>query len=527
VRDAGGRLTHFVGVLSDVTEQMRVQDELRRSEGQYRIIAENTDDMIILTGLDGIRRYVSPASHDILGRAPEDLIGTKLGTSIHPDDRAAALADYGELLAGRQRASTASYRVRHQSGYWRHVEARRRLLLDTRGEPQALVSVIRDITQREQLEERLRQSQKMEAVGQLTGGVAHDFNNLLTVILGNAEVLVDDPSNPALTRNLAQIILDAAVKGSELTQHLLAFGRRQSLKPVRLSLDHVVKGMIPLLRRTLGEHIELETHFSHSLFAALTDRTLLESAILNLAVNAKDAMPQGGTLAITTGEGIAGPEQGVLPVGQDIVFVTVSDTGTGMSAEVLARVFEPFFTTKEVGRGSGLGLSMVYGFAQQSGGHVAIKSLEGEGTTVTILLPVIARASVDHGAEGERPAPLAGRERVLLVEDDPQVLQFVSSQLVSLGYEVTAGPDALELLRDGAPIDLLFTDVVLPKGMSGVELARRAKEIRPSLKVLMTSGYPEEAFQHHGRPEEGTLLLHKPFRRKQLAETLKRVLENA
>jgi nitrogen-specific signal transduction histidine kinase len=410
------------------------------------------------------------------------------------------------------------------------VEARRRLLLDTRGEPQALVSVIRDITQREQLEERLRQSQKMEAVGQLTGGVAHDFKNLLTVILGNAEVLVDDPSNPALTRNLAQIILDAAVKGSELTQHLLAFRRRQSLKPVRLSLDHVVKGMIPLLRRTLGEHIELETHFSYSLFAALTDRTLLESAILNLAVNAKDAMPQGGTLAITTGEGIAGPEQGVLPVGQDIVFVTVSDTGTGMSPEVLARVFEPFFTTKEVGRGSGLGLSMVYGFAQQSGGHVAIKSLEGEGTTVMILLPVIARASVDHGAEGERPAPLAGRERVLLVEDDPQVLQFVSSQLVSLGYEVTAvsaGPDALELLRDGAPIDLLFTDVVLPKGMSGVELARRAKEIRPSLKVLMTSGYPEEAFQHHGRPEEGTLLLHKPFRRKQLAETLKRVLENA
>jgi nitrogen-specific signal transduction histidine kinase len=389
------------------------------------------------------------------------------------------------------------------------------------------VSVIRDITHREQLEDRLRQSQKMEAVGQLTGGVAHDFNNLLTVILGNAEVLLDDPANPALTRTLAQMILDAAERGAELTQHLLAFGRRQSLKPVQVSLDHVVRGMTPLLRRTLGEHIELETRPSHSLFAALTDRTLLESAILNLAVNAKDAMPQGGTLTILTGEGTAGPGEGALVPGQSVVFLTVSDTGTGMSPEVLSRAFEPFFTTKEVGRGSGLGLSMVYGFAQQSGGHVTIESRVGAGTAVTILLPALAQAALEGRSGGEEAPAAPGHERVLVVEDEPQVLQFVSAQLTGLGYGVTAvstGPDALELLR-AERFDVLFSDVVLPKGLSGVELARRARAIRPELKVLLTSGYPEEAFEHHGRPDPATPLLKKPYRQTELAETMRKLIE--
>jgi CheY-like chemotaxis protein len=302
----------------------------------------------------------------------------------------------------------------------------------------------------------------------------------------------------------------------------------------------------------------------------------LESAILNLTVNARDAMPWGGTLTIETGEGHAGPGEGLLPVGQPVVFIRVADTGEGMTREVLERAFEPFFTTKEVGKGSGLGLSMVYGFAQQSGGHVAIRSEPGQGTTVTILLPALACAALPVPAPVVAEAPQAlRRERILVVEDEEPVLQFVSAQLTSLGYEVTGvstGPDALALLRrparrmsgeghngeghkgeghngeghngegplgaeppgeepagEEAPgaegmFDLLFTDVVLPRGMSGVELARQARGLRPGLKVLLTSGYPEETFEHHGRPEAGTRLLRKPYRRRDLAQSIKDAL---
>jgi CheY-like chemotaxis protein len=324
------------------------------------------------------------------------------------------------------------------------------------------------------------------------------------------------------------MILQAAERGADLTQHLLTFGRRQSLKPVGVSLDHVVQGMMPLLQRAIGADIELRTELSYSLHHALTDRALLESAILNLVVNARDAMPQGGTLTITTGEAVAGLGQGQLAIGQDVVSVTVSDTGTGMPPEVQERVFEPFYTTKEIGKGSGLGLSMVYGFVQQSGGHVFIQSKEGEGTSVTILLPAVNRRSLPPSEKDEKAsAPEGSKERVLLVEDEPQVLQFVSAQLISLGYEITAvstGPDALDLLRGDQPFDLLFTDVVLPKGMSGVELANRARQIRPALKVLLTSGYSEEVFEQHGQPDEDIPLLRKPYKRKELAELLRQIL---
>jgi CheY-like chemotaxis protein len=360
--------------------------------------------------------------------------------------------------------------------------------------------------------------------------VAHDFNNLLTVILGNAELLAEDLSDPDLARTLSRMIVEAAEKGAELTRHLLAFGRRQSLTPVRLHLDGVVTGMLPLLQRTLGEHIELRTELAQSRNGALVDRTLLESALLNLAVNAKDAMPQGGTLTLTTREAAAGAGAGGLLPGQAVVSVTVSDTGSGMAPDVLERAFEPFFTTKEVGKGSGLGLSMVYGFAQQSGGHVAIESEIGRGTSVTILLPAVAGEGGLAAPGSLEPVRAAGRERVLLVEDEPQVLQFVSAQLVSLGYGVTAvstGPDALDLLQAGRRFDLLFTDVVLPKGMSGVELVGRARALCPQMRVLLTSGYAEEAFEHHGRPDPETPILRKPYRRKELERTVRAVLDQA
>jgi signal transduction histidine kinase/ActR/RegA family two-component response regulator len=381
-------------------------------------------------------------------------------------------------------------------------------------------------TKREQLEEQLLQSQKMEAVGQLTGGIAHDFNNLLTVILGNAEILVEeaDPN----TQELARMILEAAEQGADLTQKLLAFGRRQSLKTEHLKLGDSVSGMTPLLRRAIGEHIDLRTEFSGGSAYALTDRALLESAILNLVVNARDAMPQGGTLTIKTGERQAAKGEPNLAVGTSVVYLTVSDTGTGMSPEVIARAFEPFFTTKEVGKGSGLGLSMVYGFAEQSGGHVSIKSKVGQGTAITIVLPAAHAPRVEQDdIEDAKPAA-RGEERVLVVEDEPHVLQFVSTQLRRLGYRVTAastGAEALMLLQQRSSFDILFSDVVLPRGLSGIEVARQARSIDPNLKVLLTSGYPEEVFQQHGRPDEHTQLLRKPFKSKDLAAALRETLD--
>ena len=394
---------------------------------------------------------------------------------------------------------------------------------------------IRDLTERKiasaairERDNQLLQARKMEAIGQLTGGIAHDFNNLLTVVIGNAEILAEDLADP-MQRELARTIQDAAERGSDLTQHLLAFGRRQTLKPERLRLDQVVAAMMPLLRRTISENIEITSQHQNAERVALTDRTLLESALLNLVVNAKDAMLQGGTLTILTGERYATTTDGQLPAGQPVVFITIGDTGTGMSPDVIEHVFEPFFTTKEVGKGTGLGLSMVYGFAQQSGGHVSIESREGEGTTVTIVLPAVDSSPIDEAPEQGAAAPLAGGEMVLVVEDEPQVRHFLCSQLVGLGYRVeavSAGPDALEVLRTSAPVDLLFTDVVLPKGMSGVELAVRARQLRPGLKVLLTSGYPEEVFEHHGRPDETMRLLRKPYRRKELASVLRQVLDS-
>jgi PAS domain S-box-containing protein len=496
------------------------------SEARYRLLAQNMGDMIVLTGPDRVRTYVSPTCWDLLGYEPEELIGRTAEGIIHPDDANRVEAEFKRLLASGDKTPTTSvHRLRHKDGHWVHIEARRRPLTDDDGKLIGVISVARDISERMELEERLRRAQRMEAVGQLTGGISHDFNNLLTVILGNAEILAEDMHDPQF-QPLAEMIREAAEKGASLTQHLLAFSRRQTLKPTRVSLREVVHGMEPLLRRTIDATVDLTTEFSDGDATALADKTLLESALLNLVVNARDAMPQGGTLTIKTGRRMAGANEGNLNVGQPVVFVSVTDTGTGMPPEVLARAFEPFFTTKEVGKGSGLGLSMVYGFTQQSGAYLNIDSKEGSGTSVTIVLQQVSPEPTV--SEGKAPVVEAGRERVLVVEDESAVLLFVTGQLRSLGYAVeavSAGEDAIKLLERNSRFDLLFTDVMLPKGMSGVELARRARAIRPELKVLLTSGYPEEIFTQHGRPDEGIPLLRKPYRRKELAEMIRKCLD--
>jgi PAS domain S-box-containing protein len=517
-----------VRTFTDITGRKQAEALIRQANETLASLISASPVGIINVNTDLTIGIWNRAAEGIFGYTAEEIIGRRYNVLV-PEEEAETFQSLFERLKRGEVLHNNMVQRRRKDGTLVDVNASGAGLFGPAGELRGAVITLEDVTERKRLEERLRQSQKMEAVGQLTGGIAHDFNNLLTIILGNAEILAEGSSNSALTQTLSRTILEAAERGADLTQHLLTFGRRQSLKPVQVNLDRVVKGMTPLLERAIGANIEFRAELSDRLYQALTDRTLLESAILNLVVNARDAMPQGGVLTVATGEAVSEARQGQLPIGQDVVFVRISDTGVGMPPEVLARVFEPFYTTKEIGKGSGLGLSMVYGFAQQSGGHVSIQSTEGEGTSVMILLPAVECQSVPPIGKDERAStPEGSKESVLLVEDEPQVLRFVSAQLISLGYEITAvstGPDALDLLRDDQRFDLLFTDVVLPKGMSGVELAKRARRIKPGLKVLLTSGYSEEVFEQHCRPDKDIPLLRKPYKRKELAEMLRQILE--
>jgi signal transduction histidine kinase len=393
--------------------------------------------------------------------------------------------------------------------------------------------VAEEVAQRAQAEEALRQAQKMEAVGQLTGGVAHDFNNLLTVIIGGLETIRrSKPGDAARVQRAVDMALQGAQRAENLTTRLLAFSRRQPLEPKPLDLNHLVRDMTDLLHRSLGEQVELEGVLAPRLWTIEVDQNQLESAILNLAVNARDAMEGGGKLTIETAnvlldESYAAVDAEVVP-GQ-YVMASVSDTGAGMSKDTLGRVFEPFFTTKEVGRGTGLGLSMVYGFVKQSGGHVTLYSEEGQGTTVKLYFPrYFGGGARPEETVADRSAPRGSAgEVILLVEDNDEVRAYSSLVLTELGYEVVEAADAdaaLALLRSDRRVDLLFTDVVLP-GRSGRVLADAAGEIRPGLKVLFTTGYSRNAIVHHGRLDAGVQLITKPFTFDQLATRVRDVLD--
>ena len=398
------------------------------------------------------------------------------------------------------------------------------------GHGRLFIATLRDLTERNAAEQRLRQAQKMEAVGQLTGGIAHDFNNLLTVLLGNAELLEEAIVQPELAR-MAHVARRAAERGAELTQRLLAFSRQQALRPVGLDLNQVVLGMEDLLRRTLGEHITISIHGKPSLGTAVADKTQVETALLNLALNARDAMPSGGRLTIETGnaeldEDFARADPGGQP--GSYIMLAVSDTGTGMHPDILRRAFEPFFTTKDVGKGSGLGLSMVYGFVKQSGGYIRIYSEVGNGTTVKFYLPR-SRFSAEHqlsAPTAEPPGSSCG-ETILVVEDDPGVREYVTAQLRGLGYRVIEAADgvqALELLAGAEKVNLLFSDIVMPGGLTGWQLAERARETRPDLKVVFTSGYTEGAFS--GQIDPTLQLLQKPYRKTDLARIIRSTLDD-
>ena len=392
------------------------------------------------------------------------------------------------------------------------------------------VGIIHDLTDRKQTEEQLRQAQKMEIVGQLSGGVAHDFNNLLTVIIGNAEHLGEQLKSREDLRRIAEDICRAGERGAELTQRLLAFSRRQLLQPRAVDCHELLDSMHKLLRRTLRENIEIRTAFNSSKMFAFADRTQLESAVLNLALNAQDAMRAGGKLTLSTDVvSLDDRDLGAHPdvASGEYALIAVTDDGEGMAQAVVARAFEPFFTTKEVGKGSGLGLSMVYGFARQSNGHVAIDSEPGLGTTVRLYLPYVATDVPDSPqAENDESSP-TGHGTILVAEDDPFVRASVVRRLESLGYTVIAavsGSDALAKLRAHPNVDMLFTDVVMPGGMSGWDLAARARQLRAGLPVVFSSGYALDALAETERASTQSIILTKPYRKAELARRVREAL---
>ncbi|MCB1916857.1 MAG: PAS domain S-box protein [Rhodocyclaceae bacterium] len=392
-----------------------------------------------------------------------------------------------------------------------------------------------EVADRKQAEKALHQAQKMEAVGQLTGGVAHDFNNLLTVVMGNLNILARHLEQDPFATDLIRTATRAVERGANLNRTLLAFSRRQRLTPAPISMKELVEGMADMLRRTLGEMVRIEIHHGIDLPPALADPSQLEAALLNLAVNARDAMPGGGVLTIETAaveldEHYASLEADVTP--GRYVMLAASDTGSGMDPEVVARAFEPFFTTKETGKGSGLGLAMVYGFVKQSGGHVKIYSEPGFGTTIKLFLPELQRSGGTETTTARRPAKqwVGGNEKILVIEDEAEVRALACRVLRSLGYEVVDaadGTDGLALIEQHDDIRLLFTDVVLPGGLNGPEIARRAVARRPALKVLYTSGYTGNAIQQLEALSAPVRLITKPYHIDQLAEEVRAALDDA
>jgi signal transduction histidine kinase len=422
------------------------------------------------------------------------------------------------------------YTLRDADKIVRHVSTSGRPMFDDSGRFTGYRGTTTDLSAQREAEERLHQTQKMDAIGQLTGGIAHDFNNILTVIMGIAELLRESLADRPQLATTAKLIDDAATRGAALTRQLLAFARRQMLAPRATDVNVLVSETVKLLRSTLGEQIEIQVTPQRDAWPAMIDPSQLSTALLNLAVNARDAMPEGGRLMIETSNVVlddaaakANPE--ITP--GSYVLVSVTDNGAGIPAAIRDKVFEPFFTTKQVGKGTGLGLSMVYGFAKQSGGHVTITSEEGRGTTVRIYLPRTGEDGAGTEQPEHRVAARSGNETILVVEDDDMVRTSVIRQLESLGYRTLAagnGAEALALVDQGLQFDLLFTDIVMPGGINGAELGREVARRRPGVKMLYTSGYSEDGIVHHGRLDPGIVLLGKPYRKLDLARKIRGVL---
>jgi two-component system cell cycle sensor histidine kinase/response regulator CckA len=505
----------------DATERRLAEEELRRSQEwlERAQAVAHVGSWVSATTKTGSLEW-SAETLRIFGLAPGSFDGRveTFVSMVHPEDRLAVQQAREEALAGRARYSI-DHRIVRADGSVRWVHEEADVLRDEAGRPASMIGTAQDITDRKRLEEQLLQSQKMEAIGRLAGGVAHDFNNLLTAIIGYADLLARRvKGTPRLEHNVAEI-LEAAERAAGLTRQLLAFSRKQVLQPRVLSLNTTVADIENMLRRLIGEDVQLVTRLHERLGHVRADPTQLEQVILNLAVNARDAMPRGGQLTVETGD--------VELENERYVMLAVSDTGVGMDAETRSRVFEPFFTTKEPGKGTGLGLAMVYGIVAQSGGSIRVHSEPGKGTTFKVLLPRVDDPLAPDPGPAERPAE-GGSETLLVAEDEDGVRSLICEILRELGYHVLEAPRpevAIKTMRDGAPpVHLLLTDVVMPD-MDGRQLAEKLTILQPGLRVLYMSGYTGEAIAEHGVLEHGTHFLQKPFTPDALARKVREVLD--
>jgi PAS domain S-box-containing protein len=548
-----------IGILvqgHDVTAQHRAVAELRNAEERFRTLAQNMPAHVWTARPDGMLDWVSDPIHAYAGTEDGQLLGEDWGRIVHPDDLPRVVPVWESSIARGETYET-EFRIRRVDGVWRWFLVRAVPVHDAEGRIAQWIGTNTDIEDRRAteaalaelnatLEERvenrnraleeinatLRQSQKMEAIGNLAGGVAHDFNNLLQAITGSLQLAQRELPSGTPGRARIEQAMRAVDRGATLAAQLRAFGRRQPLEPRAVDLRRMLDEIAPILRSAVGEGVRIETRLTDGLWNTLVDAANLENALLNLVVNARDAMEGQGRLTIALDNAMIDAEAAramtdVVP--GEYVRLTVTDEGAGMTSEVIEKIFEPFFTTKPEGKGTGLGMAMVYGFVKQSGGHVAIESAPGRGTTVRLYLPRSLRSEAPATLRAAGPVT-GGDETVLLVEDDADVRAVAAEMLRELGYEVIEAGDAdagLELIEAGRPFDLLLTDVVMPGKVTSREMAERAQKLRPGLPVLFASGYSRDAIMHDGRLDRGIQLLPKPYRRETLARRLRELLDAA
>ena len=494
------------------------QRAMRESVARLTAVVETAVDGVILFDAQARILLFNPACERLFGYRADEVMNLDIGMLMSDEGKRSSAAQAQRFATGETaglRKNGSSFPMGLSVGQaWQDGEL-------------IYVGIVHDLTTRKLTEQQLQQAQKMETVGQLSGGIAHDFNNLLTVIIGNAEHLSEQLKARPDLRQFADDICQSGERGAELTQRLLAFSRRQLLRPQTIDCRELILSMLKLFKRTLRENVEISTSFGPGKIEAFADRSQLESAVLNLVLNAQDAMPSGGHLTLSTE--LAAIDDDYRAMHPEVAsgayaLISVTDDGEGMSPEIIEHAFEPFFTTKEVGKGSGLGLSMVYGFAKQSDGHVSIYSEQGLRTTVRIYLPRAGGGDMlTEVLENDAAAP-RGHETILIAEDDPFVRSSVILRVEALGYRVVAavnGKEALQRLRADPGIDMLFTDIVMPGGMSGWELADQARRIRPGLPVLFTSGYALETLVEQGRMQAQAVVLTKPYRKAELAQRLR------